>query len=409
MKWSRLIRPLTMLAAAGAAGYGVWYFKTVQAAPALPTTPARKGEFLVTVRCRGELKARRSVQIGAPLNVPDLRIVWMAPAGTMVKAGDSVVRFDPSSAQQQLDERTAGLRQADAALRQALAETRLQAEQDRLELNDAAHLLERAKIEVSKAELVSKLQGEEAEVDLELARQKVAVQQAKLNFNSASNAAKIASLERQRDKARDDVEISESRVKRMEVRAPIDGMVSYQQNFSQGWMNAKPFKVGDQVWPGSVIGQIPDLASLEMEGKIEEIDRGQMSVDQEVNVRIDALPESMFPGSLAQLSPLTEMGWEWPPTRTFRGFAKIQKPDPRLRPGMNGRMDVVMKRIPDAISVPAKAVFTMNGKPVVYVAKSGGYRPVEVEVVARNPDEAAVKGIAEGALVAMVEPDRSRS
>jgi multidrug efflux pump subunit AcrA (membrane-fusion protein) len=146
-----------------------------------------------------------------------------------------------------------------------------------------------------------------------------------------------------------------------------------------------------------------------MEGKIEEIDRGQMSVDQEVNVRIDALPESMFPGSLAQLSPLTEMGWEWPPTRTFRGFAKIQKPDPRLRPGMNGRMDVVMKRIPDAISVPAKAVFTMNGKPVVYVAKSGGYRPVEVEVVARNPDEAAVKGIAEGALVAMVEPDRSRS
>jgi len=338
-----------------------------------------------------------------------LRIVWMAPAGSSVKTGDVVVKFDPSSAQQQLDERTAALRQAEAALKQAEAESRLQSEQDRLEQNAAAHLLERAKIEVSKAELVSKLQGEEAEVDMGLAEQKLAVQRAKLNFNGASNAAKIASLARQRDKARDDMELSQARLKRMEVKAPIDGMVMYLQNFSQGWMNAKPFKVGDQVWPGSVLGEIPDLASLEMEGKIEEIDRGQMAVDQEVNVRIDALPESAFPAALAQLSPLTEMGWEWPPTRTFRGFARIKKPDNRLRPGMNGRMDVVMRRIPDAISVSAKAVFTLNGKPVVYVAKSGTYTPVEVEVIARNPDEAAVKGLAEGAAVTLVEPERKPS
>ncbi|MDX2180376.1 MAG: efflux RND transporter periplasmic adaptor subunit [Bryobacteraceae bacterium] len=409
MKMMTIVRPLIILAVLAGAGYGVWYFKSVEAAQTLPTQPARKGEFLVTVRCRGELKARRSVQIGAPLNVPDLRIVWMAPAGSSVKTGDVVVKFDPSSAQQQLDERTAALRQAEAALKQAEAEARLQSEQDRLEQNDAAHLLERAKIEVSKAELVSKLQGEEAEVDMGLAEQKLAVQRAKLNFNGASNAAKIASLARQRDKARDDMELSQARLKRMEVKAPIDGMVMYLQNFSQGWMNAKPFKVGDQVWPGSVLGEIPDLASLEMEGKIEEIDRGQMAVDQEVNVRIDALPESVFPGALAQLSPLTEMGWEWPPTRTFRGFAKIAKPDNRLRPGMNGRMDVVMRRIPDAISVPAKAIFTLNGKPVVYVAKSGTYTPVEVEVIARNPDEAAVKGLAEGSTVTLVEPERKAS
>ena len=29
----------------------------------LPVAPARKGDFLVIVRCRGELRARRSVQI----------------------------------------------------------------------------------------------------------------------------------------------------------------------------------------------------------------------------------------------------------------------------------------------------------------------------------------------------------
>ena len=68
----------------------------------------------------------------------------------------------------------------------------------------------------------------------------------------------------------------------MEIRAPIDGMINYLQNFSQGWMNAKPFKVGDQVWPGIVLAEIPDLKTLEMEGKIEEIDRGQLQLGQEV-------------------------------------------------------------------------------------------------------------------------------
>ncbi len=409
MKLKRILRSVSILLFISAAGYGVWRLKIAQAAETLPSTPVRKGEFLVTVRCRGELKARRTVQVTAPLNVPDLRIVWLAPSGSSAKEGETVVRFDPSSAQQQLNERTAALRQAEASLQQAEAEARLQQEQDRLDLGDMGFLVEKGKIEVSKAEIVSKLQGEEAAVDLGLAEQKFAVQKAKLNLNTASNNAKIASLRRLRDKAEADVAISKSRLGRMEVKAPLAGMVSYLQNFSQGWMNAKPFKVGDQVWPGSVLAEIPDLASLEMEGKIEEIDRGQMTVDQEVKVRIDSLPESVFPGKIVQLSPLTEMGWDWPPTRSFRGYAQIEKPDSRLRPGMNGRMDVVMRRLSNALSVPTKAVFTMNGKPVVYLSKQGSYVPVEVEVEARNPDEAAIKGVAEGSVVALMEPVKKAS
>lgn len=394
------------LAAVGVAGAWAWRYTSVQAGQSLATSPVRKGEFLVTVRCRGELKARTTVQLTAPLNVPDLRIVWVAPAGSAVKEGDPVIRFDPSSTQQQLKEKEAALRQTEAALRQAKAEAGLQLEQDRRDLGDAGYQVERSKIEVSKAEIVSRLQGEESKVDLGLAEQKKTVQEAALQFNSISSAAKIATLQRQVDKAKDDMALTERRLKRMEVKAPISGLLNFLQNFSQGWMNAKPFKVGDQVWPGSVLAEIPDLATLEMEGKVEEIDRGQMSVGQEVRVRIDSLPEATFPAKLQQLSPLTEMGWEWPPTRSFRGYSTLEKTDPRLRPGMNGRMDVVLRRIPNALSIPSKAVFTRNGKPVVYVARKGVFEPVEVEVEARNPDETAIKGLAEGTLVAMVEPEK---
>ena len=269
VKWAIFV------ACMGAAGYAGWRLKTVQAALTLPTAPVRKGEFLVTVRCRGELKARRTVQVTAPLNVPDLRIVWLAPSGSSVKAGDPVVRFDPSGARQQLAEMQAALQQAEAALKQAEADAGLKREEDQRAVEDAAYEVERAKIEVSKAEIVSRLKGEESAVDLGPCRTEAGRAAGQAELRLASNAAKIASLKRQRDKAAADVELAGSRTERMEIRAPIDGMINYLQNFSQGWMNAKPFKVGDQVWPGIVLAEIPDLKTLEMEGKIEEIDRGQ--------------------------------------------------------------------------------------------------------------------------------------
>ena len=404
MKLRNVVTLLLTLALLGGASFGLWRLTSARAAESLPTAVVRKGDFFVTVQCRGELRARTTRQIVAPVNVPDLRIVWMAQAGSRVKEGDPVVRFDPSSAKQQLQEKEAQLQQMEAQLKQAEAESRLLGEDDKRELNESGYQVERAKIEAIRAGLKSKLDGETAEVDLGLADQKKSVQQAKLKFNEASSGAKIASIRRQRDKAEADVEITKMRLERMELKAPLTGMMNYLQNFSQGWMNAKPFKVGDQVWPGSVIGEIPDLKTIEMEGKIEEIDRGQMTVGQDVRVRIDSLPEVTFPAKLDQLSPLTEMGFEWPPTRSFKGYASIAKDDGRLRPGMNGRMDVVLRKIPNALSVPSKAIFTRNGKPVVYVEKGGNYVPVEVEVDARNPDEAAVKGVAEGSRVTLSEP-----
>jgi len=127
--------------------------------------------------------------------------------------------------------------------------------------------VEKAKLEASKQEIVSRLQGEESRIDLGLAQEKLLVKQAKLEFDQASNAAKVASLARQRDKAKADVERWNHRLERMELTAPIAGVINFLSNYSQGWMNAKPFKVGDQVWPGGVLAEIPALETIELRAK----------------------------------------------------------------------------------------------------------------------------------------------
>ncbi len=42
-----------------------------------------------------------------------------------------------------------------------------------------------------------------------------------------------------------------------------------------------------------------------------------------------------------------------------------------MRPGMNAGADIVEMKIPNAISIPAKALFTVSGKPAVYVKANG--------------------------------------
>ncbi|MFN0102340.1 MAG: efflux RND transporter periplasmic adaptor subunit [Bryobacteraceae bacterium] len=401
-----LVFLLSIVAASG--GWAYFQLSRTVSATSLPTALSRKGEFLVIVSSRGELVAERSVLVNAPLNVPNLQLIWTAPPGAPVKKGDIILKFDVSGANRQLKEKEAALKQAEAGLDQAISNARIAEEQDKLELSSLAHTVKRAEIEVSKQEIVSKLQAEQSKIDLDLARNKLNVQQASLELNRASATSKVASLRAVTDKARAEVEITKLRISRMEVSAPSDGVLSFLMNYSQGWMNAKPFKVGDSVWPGSSVAEIPNLQSLRFKGKLEEIERARVQTKYMVRLHLDPFPEMPFRGAVTSVSPLTEQNFEWPPSRSFRVYASFDPIDPRLRPGMNGRADVVVERIPDAISIPTKAVFSRDGKPFVLAVTAAGNKPMPVEVIARNPDEVAVRGLDSGVRVALIDEDADK-
>jgi len=381
-------------------------FQRTEATRDLPVATARKGEFVVIVRSRGDVKAARSVPIYAPI-VPNLTIAWMAPEGEEVKEGSPIVRFDSSSAQQQLAQKDAALKQAQAALDQAVAQARINAEHDRSDLQDAKYAVEKAGLNTANSEFVGRIRAEQARIDVSVAEQKLRVQEANLDLNAASDKSKVASLTRQRVMAQADIDLTKGRIAQMELRAPLTGFVVFAQNGNQGPLSEKPFKVGDNVYSGMNLAEMPDMTSLMMDAKVEEIDRGRIAAGNAVRVRIDALPELSIDATLSTISPLTEIGNEWPPVRNFRAYAALGSRDARVRPGMNGSMDIVVKRIPDAVSIPAKAIFTRAGHPVVYVADHGRYTAVAVQVLARNPDEVAVSGIQAGAIVTLADPEKT--
>ena len=323
----RRLRPwlilLVVLAAVGGSAFGLYRLKQGESAVDLPVAPARKGDFLAIIRCRGDVKAGRSAQIYTPI-VPNLRISWMAPAGEPINAGESLIKFDSSSATQQLAQKEAQLRQASASLDQAVAQGRITAEQDKSELGQAKYAVERARLEASKQAIKSKIDGEQSLIDLAVAEQKLKVQEATVALHATSDQAKIASLTRLRDQAKAEVELTQQRIAQMEIKAPIAGIPVYAPNYSQGWNNVRPFKVGDNVFGGMNLAEIPDLDTLEMDVKVEETDRGRIASGNDVRVRIDSLPELNMGSKLDRISALAELSTnEWPPTRTFRAYARI--------------------------------------------------------------------------------------
>jgi hypothetical protein len=373
----------------------------------LPLSPVRSGEFVAVIRARGQIQADRSVPIYAPL-AQDLRIAWMAPVSEQVEEGAPLVRFDSSSSERDLIQRRATAERARATLDQAIAEGKAATEHDRRDLNDARLGVELAELDTADSDFIARLDAERGRIDLGVARQKLRQVEAEVAQRAASRESKQASLRRQLEDAQAWVAIVEARIARMEIKAPISGFAIYAANRSsisaQVAGTQQPYRVGDQVPAGMNLATIPDLSSLLIDATVEEIDRGRMRAGAEVIIRIDALPDLSIPATLTSISPMAEMSLD-ARGRSFHVYAALGTPaDQRIRPGMNGTLDVVASRIPAATIIPSKALFTRHGKPTVYVSQADGFQPVGVEVLARNPDEIAIKGVNAAARVALVDP-----
>ena len=321
--------------------------------------------------------------IYAPL-AQDLRIAWMAPVSERVEQGAPLVRFDSSSAERDLIQRRAAAERARAGLAQAVADAKAAAEHDKRDLNDARLGVELAELATADSdfEFVARLEAERGRIDLGVAQQKLRQLDAEVAQRGASRESKLASLRRQLEDAEAWVRIVEARIERMEIRAPISGFAIYAGNRSsisaQVSGSQQPYRVGDQVPAGMNLATIPDLSSLLIDATVEEIDRGRMRIGDEVIIRVDAFPDVSIPATLTAISPLAEMSLD-SRGRSFHAYAALgTRSDPRIRPGMNGTLDVVTDRIPAATIIPTKALFTRQGKPTVYVSSPDGFQTVAV-------------------------------
>jgi len=391
---------------AGAGWGGVWLART---APKVPTAEVRRGEFVDYVQVRGEVKALHSIILIAPFNAGDIQIVRLTRNGDRVHKGDVVVQFDTTTLQQTLDQKGSELKTAEADIEGARAQARLQQEQDLTELMKARYDVERAKLDASKQEILSRIEGEKTKLNLADAEQKLREIEERLKSHQMAAAADIESKKQKRDKALFEMRQAERNLVAMTLRAPVDGMVTLLPNWRAGGFfsgSAPEFKEGDRTWPGAAIAELPDLSALRIAVRADETDRGRLKPGQSVAVRVDAVPDKEFSGSIAEIGALAKPDFSgWPPAKNFDVAIQLEQADPRMRPGMSATSRVAVGRAPDSILIPAEAAFQKAGRTVAYVLRGSKFEERVVEVARRGNGEVALaRGLQPGERVALRDP-----
>lgn len=374
----------------------------------VPTARVERRDFLDTVRARGEVKSARSAKVVTPAT-PNLTIVRLAENGKPIKRGEVVVAFDSSTQEDQFIERRTVVREVESEILQADAQHSIADEENAMATMKAEYEVERAELEASKQEILSEIEGLKNRIDVTIAEGVLSQEKTKTDATDLSQRADLRRIEEKKDKAKRDLETTQAYLGSMVLRAPADGIVHIMtNNRANGSFGTSrpPFQEGDTVWTGATIAEIPDLSSLQVEFRIEEIDRGRVAVGQLVRIRVDAVPDLLMEGEVQWMSPIATLVFRrFPPEKNFPAQATIRKLDPRLRPGMSATVEVIVDRRPDELVIPNKASFQIEGEPTVFVQSGSGFRPQPIEVVTRNSTEIVVHGVEEGQVIALENPE----
>src|SRR5262252_5204978 len=131
--------------ACGGGLFAAWHY-TGTTEVEVPVARVRRGDFIISVRTRGEIRSTRSIILTAP-QAPSPRIVKLAESGKPIKKGDIVVAFDPVQQEQNYIERDTSIRTAQSQIDDTKAAQKIMRESDAMNLMTSEYNVERAKLE----------------------------------------------------------------------------------------------------------------------------------------------------------------------------------------------------------------------------------------------------------------------
>ena len=380
--------------------------------PPVPTARVHRGDIDLKVYTVGDLRPVRSTMLAAPPANATLQIVQLSPSGSAVKAGETVVQFDPSEQQYKLEQSQFDLSAAEQNLAKSNADAAVQGSEDKLALLKARFDVRKAELDVSKNELLSSIDAQKNNLALQEAKRKLAQLEQDIKSHDAANQASIAVLKEKRAKSKLEVEQAETAISGMTMKSPFDGVVSVQENYDatggifMTGMIVPEFRAGDQVRSGRAVAQVLQ-GTMELQVRLEEAARANINPGQKVQIAVDGIPDVQFQGTVKTVASLASRGgfFGMDPTRRFDATFEINSNDSRLRPGETARVTIIGNHLHDVLILPRQAVFDRDGKQIVYQKSGSTFVPREVKIANRTEGQVIVEGLAEATEVALANPE----
>lgn len=263
-------------------------------------TPVARGPLVQRVTATGTLNAVVSVEVGSQVSgkIAALTVDFNSP----VKKGQLIAQIDP----------------------QIYEAAQLQAE-GQLASAEAAALLKRQNLERKK---VLAPQRAASQLDLDMATAELAQAEATVTVQRAALASARANLGY------------------CKITSPVDGIVI-----------SRAVDVGQTVaatMTTPVLFTIAqDITAMHISAAVSEADIGQVHLGQNTEFRVDAFPDEIFKGVVAQVrkSPTTSSN-----VVTYETIVDVANPEQKLFPGMTADVSILVAERTAALKVPNAAL-----------------------------------------------------
>jgi multidrug resistance efflux pump len=294
------------------------------------------------VRATGTIRAVNSMTVLVPRiegQGGNLTLATIAENGAIVAVGDSLATFDRANEIKLLRDAQTKLDDLQHQIEEKKAEHIGNAEKRVADLLQAQADLRKAEIESRKGPVLSALDQEKNQVNVDAAREHVASLERSNRFHDLAEQFESRVLELQRDRSQVAVDRQNSNAEKLLVKAPLKGMVALQNVFRNNSLGHP--QEGDQLWPGSPLLRLFDPSAMDVEVSVGEPDGAVLVPGARAVVHLDAFPEIRFTAHYSSASPVatSPLGMS---VKTFTARFRLDQSDPHLLPDLSAAVDITV-------------------------------------------------------------------
>lgn len=294
--------------------------------------------------------------------------------GDFIREGDLLLRIKPDIYQARIDELRAAMLSQQSRMEEARANM-LQAQSD---FEKSEELFERS--------LIS---------ETEYSQTKTLYEVRKANFKST---------EYQIESARAQLRRAEEELQQTVIRAPRDGTIS-RLSVEQGER-----VLGNAQTAGTEMMRIARLNQMEVEVDVNENDIVNVTLDDQVDIEVDAYPNKIFEGRVTEIANSADVSGSGSAEQVTNYKVKIRistphnldsgpedfivqvtdqetptrAESPNFKPGMSGTVDIRTNTVVDVVSVPIQAVTVRNFAEDIAESDSTSADSTEIEMDTEN-------------------------
>lgn len=367
----------------------------------------KRGNLESVINCKGEVKGEKYTEINLPdeicdqeLRIYQLKIVDVILEGKVVKKGDYIAKVDESQIMNLMRTQIQDKEKDDADLRNAILDSTVNLSTKRQDIINAQLDLEYEKIDLEQSQYESAAYQRKTQMSYQKAE--LEVQKIKRDYLLAKNRLKIHVVRTQTrvTKLQKQIENYQKAIAATTIRTPQDGIVMFAKDWS-GKTYGKDSELS--IWR-PLLATLPDMSVVITETYIKEIDIAKVHLNDSVRIKIDALPDQVFLGNVIKIATIGEDHKDFD-MKAFKVIIRFEKSDKELKPGMSSNNDIVVSNFKDKLLIPLQAIFTKNGKKIVYLKRAGHVTEQPIELVAQNDLFASVEKILkEGDILLLYQP-----